>query len=206
MSISRRGFLTAMAGAVTAPLLPPVAATAAAPAIDGELVVGTLQPMWAVGTPGEYDWQAITADTADEAFKFYREEHGWGDEDEDGENDVGDIHEFVQRVPAWDGKSPRQLTGEDWFKANFGYHCSKCGYEASPDNGARCVEGSVYCDDCMTLPLRILDDPDDAFDLLVNDIACKGEDDVRDGLIARKEWDGVPADMWARACEEAKLP
>ena len=205
MSVSRRTFLAGVAGAVVAPFVPAVPAEATAPMIDIEAVAAPLQKMWAVGTPGEYDWQGIAADTMEEAFKFYREEHGFDEEDEDVAP-YGDLSECVQRVPLWDGKSPRELTGEDWFKASFGYLCSECSYEASPETGARAIEGQVYCEDCLTLRLKIIDDPDDVVDTLANDIACDGEEGVRATLIARKEWDDVPAELWARACEEARRP
>lgn len=205
LSISRRAFLSGVASVAAAPLVPALPVAAAQMTVGAEVAAGPDGfVMWAVGTPGEYDWQAISARSAEEAYRFYREEHGLDELDE--EEDWSCIGENVERVPSWDGKSPRELTGADWFKANFGYHCSKCGFEASPDNGARCVEGAVYCEECMTLPLKILDDPDDAFDLLVNDIAVHGEDEMRGRLLARKEWDGVPADMWVRACEEARKP
>jgi hypothetical protein len=123
--LSRREVLigaAAVAMAASIPSLP----VAAAPI---EII-----PSWAVGSPGEFDWQHVIAKTEREALRFFAEEHG----DYEQECTHADYQEGcdcceaigayeAERVPIWDGK--KDVSCGDWLRANMGSICSRCGYE-----------------------------------------------------------------------------
>lgn len=137
----RRQFLASTSSACLTAVLPFPAATLAAPA--AEVVAPSVTPMWAIGTAGNYDWQAIAAETAEDALRIYAEANGWVEED-------GSISKSldVARCKAWDGiETP---TGGDWLRAGMGYLCARCGNETCSDMG-HAVGDDAICEDCMTM-------------------------------------------------------
>lgn len=199
LALSRRAFLTSVCAATILPALPTVSiATPAAPAARA------LLPMFAVGTPGEYDWQAYSARTAEEAFKEWVAEH-YGDEDE-GEDDNRPHFDpdYVQRVAQWDGKRPSELSPADWIDANMGHCCERCDCETHANMGAHVVAGEVVCADCLTLADKIEVNEDDALDELTNLISDTSPDEVRQALTERGDWQAIPTDLWQRAVIQAE--
>jgi hypothetical protein len=150
--------------------------------------------MWAVGTPGEYDWHAFPARTAEEAFRKWRDYVAEDDEDEHTFDP-----EFVQRVTQWDGKKPNELGPADWFAANMGHCCERCGYETSPDQCGRVINGEVVCEECLTITDRAIDDPDALVEDLANRICDQGEDDARAMIEKEGGWLAVKDDIWPKA-------
>jgi hypothetical protein len=153
---------------------------------------------YAVGTPGEYDWQAIKAFSPEEAFREWVISR-WGDDKDAPAFDP----EYVTRVEKWDGI--KAVSPADWFDADFGHCCERCGYETHPDMGGRVVAGDVVCEECLTISDRALVDPDDVVEDLANRIADDGAASVRDDLVARGEWQSV-ADLWPRAVAASEEP
>jgi hypothetical protein len=197
--LSRRTLLLGSAAAAMAPMLP--ATTTAEPTIVGiDLAKGPDTMMWVIGTPGEYDWQAINASSVEEAFSEYLA--AWGYE----RDALGDIHEYVQRVEKLDGRDPDSLTGADWLSIGMGYCCEECGTETSADSGAVVVDGTLYCESCLTFERRLVADPDSVVEDLANDIYCNGADETKADLEDRGDWTNLPAELWARAIAEAAKP
>lgn len=127
---------------------------------------------WAVGTPGEFDWQFIRARTADEAIRSFACETVGGDgcEDENADPDgCGDCEwcfamgADAERKPMWDDLE--QTTNADWIRAGMGSLCSRCSYETFPDTGAEIVKEEVVCEECMTLTDWDIVDPERAAEL-----------------------------------------
>lgn len=189
--ISRRSFLLTSAAAIVAPALP---LPPGEPVLVGvDLASGPDLLAFAVGTPGEFNWQPILAGTPQEAFEIWAREQYWGDDGApfDEEN--------VNRVPSWDGKDVESITPADWIRAGMGHTCGRCSVETDPDSA--CVVGDdVVCHDCMTIVDWIAADADDALDTLANDIANDGADSVRELLELRGHWPAVEASgLWPRA-------
>lgn len=194
MTLSRRSFLVSSAAAILAPALPSL--TTAAPVTVGvDLAAKPDLLAFVIGTPGEYDWQTCFASTAEEAF----EEWVWQSVHEPG--DVSFDPDYVRRIPEWDGRDPQTITGVDWFDANMGYCCGRCGYETHPELGGRAVRGEVLCEECLTLADRLAGAPDEVVEDLAERIACDGEDVAR-AWVARQRVD-LPAAIWERALAEA---
>ncbi|WLA80375.1 twin-arginine translocation signal domain-containing protein [Bradyrhizobium elkanii] len=158
--LSRRDLLVgaaAVAAAVNIPAIVP------APIAAAEVI-----PAWAVGTPGEFNWQHVVARTADEAKRIFRAE--WVTDSCEGEEDSPcEECEFctldvdVQRVHVWDGK--RDVVGADWLDAGLGTYCGRCSYECFADNGAKNVNGEAVCEECMKLADWDIVDPEYAAEL-----------------------------------------
>ena len=93
---------------------------------------------FAVGTPGDFNWDAIYAPTAGEAINKWLIDHP--------HNDAG-VPE-AERKPEWDGK--RVTSGnEEWFRSGMGSLCKKCGYETWPETGGEhLIDGQVIYEDC----------------------------------------------------------
>lgn len=194
--LSRRAFLiSASAAAVSAalpmPALPAAAAqsTAAAPQLLA----------FAVGTPGEYDWQAVLATSAEDAFKAWAWDRGICEEDEDPAFDPG----YVQRVPIWDGLPEKEITPALWFAANMGHMCERCNYETHPNFGGEVVNGEVVCEDCIELGDLLVISRERALEALVNEIVDLGPEGAREHLVTEGVLSAVPADLWAEAIKEA---
>lgn len=185
--LSRRAFLIGTSALVVAPALP---AISAAPAVTA--TARAITPMWAVGTPGEFDWQAIRASTPEKAFKIWVEDHAW-----DAEDEVEFDPEYVTRVQAWD--ELKTVRPADWLDADMGHCCTRCGYETHRDSGARAVGEEVVCEDCFTFADLMSEGDDNAIDELANKIADEGEDEARENLISSGNWQHVPDDLWQAA-------
>jgi hypothetical protein len=157
--LSRRELLigaAAMAAVANIPTLPDVAAPT-------EII-----PAWAVGTPGEFNWQHIVARTAEEAERIFRAE--WCDDSCEGEEeapcgecDACTLDIDATRVKAWDGKT--DIFSADWLDAGLGTYCSRCSYECFADNGAKNVNGEAVCEECMKLADWDIVDPEYAAEL-----------------------------------------
>lgn len=188
MGLSRRSFLLSSAAAFALPALPVVPA-AAVPAITKPATM-----MWICGTPGEMDWRAFNAPTAEQAWLQYCDRLGL----EVDEFPMGE--DCVDRVAAWDGMQPDQIGPADWLAADYGTICERCDCEIYSGSDGRVVSsGEAVCQACMTIAERVEMEPDSLLDDLMNDIANEGEAEVREKLVAAREWDDLPADLWARA-------
>ncbi|EHK56833.1 hypothetical protein [Allomesorhizobium alhagi] len=188
LALSRRSFLaSASAAAVVATMPAGGAALAASPASAPAAVL----PAFVVGTPGEYDWHAYVAENAEQAFRMWVQDRG----DDECEFDP----EFVTRMPAWDGRDPDTIRPADWLRADLGHCCERCGYETHSDSGAQIVAGEVVCEECLTFADRVLCDPEDALDDLINRIADEGEEDTREWLEGAGHWRLAEADLWPKA-------
>jgi hypothetical protein len=166
--LTRREALTLSAAALAVAALPAVPSLAAPQPI--------LAPAWTVGTPGEYNWQAIFAETEDAARRAWVEDYAGftccenGKESE--ECDCEFCHHFhgdleVNRVPKWDGKS--KIEAADWFAAGMGHVCSRCGEETSAEDDGHPVGKEAVCHDCMTLADWDIVDPERAAELRAED-------------------------------------
>lgn len=185
--LSRRAFLIGTSALVVAPMLPAIAASA--PVATAARAVA---PMWAVGTPGEFDWQAIRASTPEKAFKIWMHEQDW-----DAEDEMEFDPSFVTRVERWDDL--KKVNPADWIDAGMGHCCERCSYETHRDAGARVVSGEVVCEDCFTFADLMAEGGEDAIDELANKIADEGEDEARENLIYSDNWQHVPDDLWQAA-------
>lgn len=155
--MNRREFLqTTAATAVLAAL--PVPVHAIAPAIAAPPV---LTPMWAVGSPGKWNWQPIAADTLEEAIRIYAEDNGYINEDDEIETELDG-----QRCKSWDAKD--HILPADWLREGIGHHCDRCGYETDPFSGGRAVGDEAICEDCLTIADWQVIDPEYAAELLEN--------------------------------------
>lgn len=168
MTTSRRDVFKLAAGAIAAAATPAPLAIAAEAAAT--MAPAATRLAWAVGTPGEFDWQHITAGTEDEAIRRYACETVGGDGCEDGGEDdcecewclvIGSVE--AQRQPAWDQKS--ETTNADWLRVGMGSFCSRCGYETISEEGGHAVGDEAVCADCMTLADWDIVDPERAAEL-----------------------------------------
>jgi hypothetical protein len=166
MTVSRREALLLGASAVAMAALP---VTRVAPSA----VAAPTAPMpaWAVGTPGEFNFQHIIARTAVEAERIFRSEYCTDSCEGEEECPCGDcdfccLEVVADRVVVWDGKE--YVGSADWFEAGMGTHCARCGYETFPDTGY-IVTGDVVCEDCMRLPDWDIVDPQRAADMREED-------------------------------------
>lgn len=185
--LSRRMFLIGTSALVAAPALTSIAMPT--PVVTAARATA---PMWAVGTPGEYDWQAIRASTPEKAFKIWMREQDW-----DAEDEMEFDPTFVNRVEQWDNLS--KVNPADWIEADMGHCCERCSHETHRDAGARVVAGEVVCEDCFTFADLMAEGGEDAIDELANKIACEGEVEAREGLVSSGNWEHVPTDLWTAA-------
>lgn len=163
----REAFTLAAAAAVSAaipsiPFAAPAAAGAAAP----------LLPVWAVGEPGEFNWDMVRALTEDEAKAIWAEDRcGVCEcECEDKQNPSGDC-EFccevraaeAQRYPQLDAKA--EITPADWLRVGMGHICSRCSYETFREEGGHPVGNEAVCQDCMKLEDWDIADPERAAEI-----------------------------------------
>lgn len=158
--ISRREVLLGAIAVTAAAALPTIPAPAA--------MAPEALPAWAVGTPGEFNFQHIVAKTAEEAEKIFRAE--WCDDSCEGEEDAPCgacdaccLEVNATRVEIWDGK--KDTTSGDWLEAGMGTYCARCSYECFADNGAKPVNGEAVCEECMTLADWDIIDPEHAAEL-----------------------------------------
>jgi len=193
--LSRRAFLFSASATALAAAMPASLSVAAPVAAGVDLSTKPDLLAFAVGTPGEFDWQAIHARTAEDAFREWAFSR-WGDDEDAPEFDP----EFVMRVEKWD--TLESIRPADWLAVDLGHCCERCGYETHHDAGARIVAGEVVCEECLTLADRVAIDPDDVVEDLANRIADEGEADVRDWLERQKA--SVPDDLWQRAVRESR--
>jgi TAT (twin-arginine translocation) pathway signal sequence len=195
--LTRRNFLLASAAVAVAPAIPAVISTAIA--ADAATTL-TLSPMWIVGSPGNYDWHPIRAETMEEAFQTYLRRNPWWSDQKTKPED------HVQRVEQWDALEPDEISSGDWIKAGFGACCANCGTEIFSGGGYVICEEAI-CEDCVT-PAQRAELGDDEVERLVedlgNDICNLGEVELRKQLQMKGLWDELPQPIWARAVAFAK--
>lgn len=160
--ISRREVLIGVAAAAIAASAPS-SIPAILPAPAAEVI-----PAWAVGTPGEFNWQHVIARTAEQAESIFRAE--WCSDSCEGEHDspCGEcgwctLEVVAERKPIWDGKA--ETSSGDWLLADMGAICSRCGYETFAEEGGHAVGGEAVCSECMTLTDWDIVDPEHAAEL-----------------------------------------
>ncbi|MCO5080905.1 MAG: hypothetical protein M9955_04515 [Rhizobiaceae bacterium] len=193
--LSRRAFLLSASATALAAAMP-ASLNAAAPVAAGvDLSTKPDMLAYAVGTPGEWDWQAIRASSPEEAFREWVWSR-WGDDEDAPVFDP----DFVERVEQWD--SLTRISPADWLDIGLGHHCERCGYETHRDAGARVVAGEVVCEECLTFADRVAIDPDDVVEDIANRIADEGEAETRDWLERQKA--SIPEELWQRAVREAQ--
>jgi formylmethanofuran dehydrogenase subunit E len=90
---------------------------------------------YAVGTDGDFNWQAIYAENEEQAkYDWMKENTEYGDP-------------MVERHPAWDKK--KVVAGDNtWFREGLGTICSKCGYETFIETGGKITRKGILCGDC----------------------------------------------------------
>ena len=150
MKINRRQLIIAGAAGFAAAALP------SSSCLDVPIAAAPL-PAWAVGTPGDWDWHAISAPTERAAKLLWCEETVGADTCEGGpviaDNCRCDFCQAfssieAQRRPEWDGKGV--TVGDiDWFESGFGTYCARCSYETDSGDGGHFVNGKAICIDCM---------------------------------------------------------
>jgi hypothetical protein len=128
-------------------------------------------PVWLVGTPGEYNWQAVRALTEVEARLRWVCDFVGDDKCDDGGEPKDDCDcDFccnfrdvdAQRYPQLDAKDT--ITPADWLKVGVGHVCSRCGEEAGPDD-AHAVGAEAVCEYCMKLADWDIVDPERAAEI-----------------------------------------
>lgn len=152
--MNRREFLKSTVAAAAVMALP-------APLLSSPAAVApATTPMWAVGTPGVYNYAPIAANTMEEAIKFFLEEN---DHLYEADGSVGCELEAV-RVKSWDNIGwPKNA---DWLRAGMGTHCDRCGYETSYDQCGHDIADEAICEECMTIDDWKIVDPERAAELL----------------------------------------
>jgi hypothetical protein len=196
MSISRRAFLTGMAGVAAAPIVPALPVSAA-PTV--ELAAAPSWTMWAIGTPDEYDWRAIAAPTREDAFREYLHLQGIS---VDSADTAYPIDECVKRVTIWDDLGPDKVRPGDWIDADMGHSCFRCDSECYGPDGARNLDGEAVCQECLTIADIVAHDEDeDVIERLADEIADRGEDGTIEWLASEEA--EVPPDLWAEAVRRA---
>lgn len=163
-NVSRREALLIGAGAVAALAVPSSAAIATTPSVAAPL------PAWIVGTPGEFDWQHVVSQTAEEAIRNYCCEKIGGDGCEEGGAPdcdcewcctIGSLE--AERKAMWDGKD--KVSPGDWLRSGTGHICSRCGYETFPEENGHGVGDEAVCEECMTLADWDIVDPERAAEI-----------------------------------------
>ena len=157
MLIHRRELLVgtaALAVSASIPVLPSLAAPT------------EVTPAWAVGTPGEFNWQHVIAKTADEAERIFRAE--WCDFECEEDTPCGEcegctLEVVPERKPMWDGLL--NPTSGDWLRAGCGTYCSRCSYETFPEECGHAVGNEAVCEECMTLADWDIVDPERAAEI-----------------------------------------
>ncbi|MBY3158406.1 hypothetical protein HFO56_39595 [Rhizobium laguerreae] len=199
MRMSRRSFLGSFVGLAALPLAAAVRAAPLASASAADIIASapSLPPMWAAGTPGEFNWQPISADTAEEAFAKWCDQAGLPvDEWPPFSN------ESVRRMPLWDGRTPDEVRPADWIEGGLGHGCQRCDCEVMADS-ATIVEGEVICHECMTYGEKLGDNEDLGMDSLVELICDKGEEGAQAYLIQHEDFELIGIDRWSMAVSEA---
>ncbi len=198
MALSRRTFLLTAAGAVAAPLLPPL------PLSEAIAAATTEEPLlaFAIGHGGEFDWQPFFAASEEaamrEACRYFGEEP-----DEDGTVSLD-----CERVTLWDKRRDAgSVTPADWIRAGMGHSCTRCRDETFSEDGGRVIGDEVVCEGCMTFADRLACPEDEwlVAEELADRIYDEGADTVRARLEAEGHWPNIPPALWARALKQAEV-
>jgi hypothetical protein len=195
-AISRRGFLGGLSGLFALPFtgLPPAVASASVSSIAASA------PMWAAGTPGEYDWSAFAADTAQDAFVHWCDSKGFpADQRPPFDSDA------VMRVKSWDGLANEDITPADWLRGGLGHTCFRCDCETSRSEGGDVFGTEVVCEECTTYAEKIERDEAYGMEVLAELIGDKGEEGARLHISRDEDFSLIPSVAWDRAVAEAAL-
>ena len=200
MQVSRRGFLVALPGLVTLPLAASakVSAPSLASASSAEILASAPSvPMWAAGTPGDFNWQPVAAETPQQAYAKWLETSGIPD----GSRPVFS-EACARRMTEWDGKQPEDIRPADWIDGGLGHCCSRCDGETGHES-ARVIEGDVVCFECMTYGESLDEDDERGMEELVGLIVNEGAEEARAFLTLHEDFDLIGEEIWARAVAEA---
>lgn len=143
-----------------------LAVSAGIPTLPSLAAPTKIIPAWAVGTPGEFNWQHIVAETAERAERLFRNENCDFECEEGspcGECEGCTLDVEAERKPIWDGKS--SLTSADWLRGGSGTYCARCNYETFPEGDGHPVGDEAVCHDCMTLADWDIVDPERAAEI-----------------------------------------
>lgn len=189
--LSRRDFLGSAAA---------VALVVAAPPALGAAPIATpiKTPMWAVGTPGDFNWQPIAARDRDAAIRIWAKANGYTQGEYEciatvAEQDVSPcptsgpcarcgcedvaaaaVDLDAERVQAWDALDGEPEAG-DWIDAGLGAICSRCGIECFGDDGAHAINRKAVCEECMTLADWDIADPEHAAELRAEEAEAEND-------------------------------
>jgi hypothetical protein len=197
--LSRRSFLGSFAGLAALPFSAAAGSTGMAGASVSEIIASAppLTQMWAAGTPGEFNWQPFSANSAEEAFSKWCDHYGYTNE-----NRPAFSSDAVRRVKAWDGRTPEQINPADWIKSGLGHGCHRCDDEVMADC-ATVIDGEVVCHECMTYGEKLSDDEDSGMESLVDLIDDVGEVDARAHIVQHEDFDAIGEERWQKAVAEA---
>ncbi|MBA4219963.1 MAG: hypothetical protein C0458_04460 [Methylobacterium sp.] len=141
---------TVTAGAAALPTVPTVAAPAAAPTL----------PAWVVGTPEQWNWRIVRAESADKAIARWLADEGYGEGCEDPEPDgkcgMCEACMFgyaeASRAPEFDHVA--KPTPGDWIRAGLGHTCCRCNDECDASS-AYGIGDEAVCNFCITAGERL---------------------------------------------------
>ncbi|MCS4089084.1 hypothetical protein [Rhizobium sp. BK176] len=199
IQMSRRSFLGSLAGVAALPLATAVKAAPLATASAADIIASAppLPPMWAAGTPGEFNWQPISANTPEEAFAKWCDGAGLSLDERPAFTSSA-----VRRMPLWDGRAPDEVRPADWIEGGLGHGCQRCDCETMADS-ATVVDGEVICEECLTYGERLDDDEAYGMECLVDLIGDMGEENAKAYLVQHEDFDLIGIDRWSRAATEA---
>ena len=151
--LHRRQLLTLGGAAVASLTLPAIPAGASIAA----QVAKPPRVAWAVGTPGESDWQKIMARSVEQARRIWAADQGFeecccgtADEEEFGcEECCARDGAEAKRMLAWDAHKGEWPTDAMWLDAGFDTNCGRCGDPASKADGSRIIDGRAVCPFCL---------------------------------------------------------
>ena len=184
--ISRRTMLALTGSAAVSAVVPSMAVATTMPVKSGSGIA------WLVGTPGEFDYQHIVAQTAEEARRRWVNDRigGSGCEVIEEIASAGGLEAYLadggeppavycdcewcnafhgcdaNRIPVWDGRAEGSPTHADWLREGMGTFCDRCSYECFEAEGTGFAVGDkAVCEDCMTLADWRIVDPKRAAEL-----------------------------------------
>lgn len=108
---------------------------------------------WSVGTPGEYDWHVIRANTKLEAVRI------WSQEECYEEKDLEEIGIVANREERWDNLDI-EAGDKTWFMSEYGSYCDRCDDETTIEEGGHVVNDEIVCMDCMQISDWEIIDPE----------------------------------------------
>lgn len=200
INVSRRGFFRGLTGLLATPAVAVVAQRPdLASSTLAEIVASAPKTaMWAAGTPGDFNWRPIAAESAEEAFGI------WCDQENIPVSERPRFFEgCAKRMTAWDGMEIEDIAPSDWLNGGLGHHCERCDGEVSADCG-RVIAGDVVCFECMTYGESLAEDRERGMEEIVNLILNEGEDEARDFVVMHEDFDLIGEEVWSAAAARAR--